>query len=112
MNEQTIADLLITVPFLLAWLFLLGYVVTLARAWNHLRAAHPSVWEALGRPSIFNVDPTVVFPARRFLWSPECHALKDQKLQNLSRLAKVLGYAGAFLFMAFALFIAWVIFYK
>jgi len=111
MAEQTIAFLIVTPTILVAWGLIMAYVVTLARAYNRLRSEHPAVWEALGRPSIYNSDPSVVFPARRFLWSPECQELGDPKLQSLSRWAKIFGYAGAFIFMVFVFFILWIIFY-
>lgn len=95
---------------LIAWLFIAGYVALLTLAWRHLRLVHPTVWEVLGRPSIYNINLGVVFPARKFLWSKQCQELNDQKLLSLSRWGKVFGYAGAGLFLAFALLMLGVVF--
>ena len=80
----------------------MGHVVTLGLAWKRLSSAHPAVWSSLGRPSIFNFNPSVVLPSKRYLYSSECRSLGDKKIQTLCAWSKSLGLVGAGLFLVFA----------
>lgn len=90
---------------LIIWLMIMGHVIFLYRAWNHLQIYHSETWEALGKPSVYNINPAVVFPAKKFLWSNERRALKDKKLDSFCLWSKWLGFSGGLLFIAFSLFI-------
>jgi hypothetical protein len=96
---------LLNLLFLVIWLLVMGHIILMYRAWRHLQLNHPTAWSALGSPSVFNLDPGIIFSAKKFLWSPERKALNDEKLNTLCSWSKLFGYSGGFFFMAFSLFI-------
>lgn len=95
-------EIVLTLCIVLVWLFVIGHVVALGLAWKRLSSEHPAVWSSLGRPSIFNINPSVVLPSKRYLYSSECRSLGDKKLQTLCAWSKSLGLVGAGLFLVFA----------
>ena len=104
MATSSLALVLVDAWFMAAALAIVGYLVSLNRAWRRLQLAHPSLWEELGRPGLFNINPRVVLGTRKYLWSPKCGELNDAELSRQARRARIFAVTGVAMFVAFAAF--------
>ncbi|WP_457098202.1 hypothetical protein [Lysobacter sp. P5_B9] len=83
MNQTLLVGLFIPL-FIMAvlWLPMVGYLL------HSIAKRHPTKYQAMGRPSLFNPNPMHLARLFRFLFTSECHSLGDSRVSALSNVMR------------------------
>jgi hypothetical protein len=99
MSTATLRLTLVPGAWILVTALLVCCLIFLQLSFARLRKSHHAVWKDLGEPHVLSANGAF-YPARKFLWSKECHTLGDALLTRRVRLARCSGMAAAVLGLA------------